>query len=145
MIIGRREICPALREWMARAGPAGEVAVATVGKIKTIVQMVALGFLLYRELLLGPPIFQIGEWLVAADPGPWWWIHTRAAWPALRAQENAVANMRVLPPGNEPVKWAGSTRESSVVEHDLAVGVRGSNPFSRSSLRSPARGASFFQ
>jgi O-antigen ligase len=66
VIIGREIAVSALREWMAELGQRAKVAVATVGKIKTVVQMVALGFLLYREPLLGLPIFRIGEWLLAA-------------------------------------------------------------------------------
>ena len=56
VIIGREIAVSALREWMAELGQRAKVAVATVGKIKTVVQMVALGFLLYREPLLGLPI-----------------------------------------------------------------------------------------
>ena len=48
VIIGREIVVSALREWMAELGQRAKVAVATVGKIKTVVQMVALGFLLYR-------------------------------------------------------------------------------------------------
>ena len=94
VIIGREIAVSALREWMAELGQRAKVAVATVGKIKTVVQMVALGFLLYREPLLGLPIFQIGEWLLAAAAILTLWSgfeYARAAWPALRAQEHAVA------------------------------------------------------
>ncbi|GAB1407318.1 CDP-diacylglycerol--glycerol-3-phosphate 3-phosphatidyltransferase [Thermomonas brevis] len=90
VIIGREIAVSALREWMAEVGQRAKVAVATVGKIKTVVQMVALGFLLYREPFLGLPIFVIGEWLLAAAAiltlrsG---YEYVRAAWPALRAQE----------------------------------------------------------
>ena len=94
VIIGREIAVSALREWMAEVGQRAKVAVATVGKIKTVVQMVALGFLLYREPLLGLPIFQIGEWLLAAAAILTLWSgfeYARAAWPALRAQEHAVA------------------------------------------------------
>ena len=90
VIVGREIAVSALREWMAELGQRAKVAVATVGKIKTVVQMVALGFLLYREPLLGLPIFQIGEWLLAAAAILTLWSgfeYARAAWPALRAQE----------------------------------------------------------
>ena len=69
VIIGREIAVSALREWMAELGQRAKVAVAAVGKIKTIVQMVALGFLLYREPLLGFPIFLIGEWLLRTLSG----------------------------------------------------------------------------
>ena len=90
IIIGREIAVSALREWMAELGQRAKVAVALAGKIKTIVQMVALGFLLYRESLLGVPVFQIGEWLlaVAAILTLWsGWEYLRAAWPVLRAGE----------------------------------------------------------
>ena len=90
IIIGREIAVSALREWMAELGQRAKVAVALVGKIKTIVQMVALGFLLYRQPLLGVPVFQIGEWLlaVAAILTLWsGWEYLRAAWPVLRAGE----------------------------------------------------------
>ena len=90
VIIGREIAVSALREWMAELGQRAKVAVATVGKVKTVVQMVALGFLLYREPLLGLPVFQIGEWLLAAAAILTLWSgfeYARAAWPALRAEE----------------------------------------------------------
>lgn len=97
VIIGREIAVSALREWMAELGQRAKVAVATVGKVKTVVQMVALGFLLYREPLLGLPIFQIGEWLLAAAAILTLWSgfeYARAAWPALCAQENAGVERR---------------------------------------------------
>jgi len=90
VIIGREIAVSALREWMAEAGQSAKVAVQAIGKIKTVVQMVALGFLLYREPLLGLPIFAIGEWLLAAAAMLTLWSgfeYARAAWPSLSAQE----------------------------------------------------------
>ncbi|MDX1549830.1 MAG: CDP-diacylglycerol--glycerol-3-phosphate 3-phosphatidyltransferase, partial [Lysobacter spongiicola] len=65
VIIGREIAVSALREWMAEVGQRAKVKVATLGKVKTVVQMVALVFLLYRDPLWGMPIFLIGEWLLA--------------------------------------------------------------------------------
>ena len=90
VIIGREIAVSALREWMAEAGQGAKVAVQAIGKIKTVVQMVALGFLLYREPLWGFPIFAIGEWLLAAAAMLTLWSgyeYARAAWPSLSAQE----------------------------------------------------------
>ena len=90
VIIGREIAVSALREWMAEAGQGAKVAVRAVGKIKTVVQMVALGFLLYREPLWGMPVFAIGEWLLAAAAMLTLWSgfeYARAAWPSLSAQE----------------------------------------------------------
>lgn len=90
VIIGREIAVSALREWMAEVGQRAKVAVAAVGKIKTVVQMVALGFLLYREPLWGMPVFAIGEWLLAAAALLTLWSgyeYARAAWPSLTAEE----------------------------------------------------------
>ena len=53
IIIGREIAISALREWMATIGAKSSVAVHQVGKIKTGVQMVAIGFLLFDGRLLG--------------------------------------------------------------------------------------------
>ena len=90
VIIGREIAVSALREWMAELGLRGKVAVAMVGKVKTTVQMIALGFLLYREPLWGMPIFLIGEWLLAASALLTLWSgfeYLRAAWPSLTAED----------------------------------------------------------
>lgn len=87
VIIGREIAVSALREWMAELGQRATVKVATIGKIKTIVQMVALVCLLYQEPLLGVNIFLAGEWLLAAAALLTLWsglAYLRAAWPVLR-------------------------------------------------------------
>lgn len=89
VIIGREIAVSALREWMAEVGQHAKVAVAMVGKVKTAVQMIALGFLLYRDPLLGLPIFLIGEWLLALAAVLTLWSgfeYLRAAWPALHEE-----------------------------------------------------------
>jgi CDP-diacylglycerol--glycerol-3-phosphate 3-phosphatidyltransferase/cardiolipin synthase len=53
VIIGREIAISALREWMAKLGQAGSVAVAYVGKVKTVSQMVAIPLLLYHDVLFG--------------------------------------------------------------------------------------------
>ena len=53
VIIGREITISALREWMAKVGASGSVAVAFVGKLKTAVQMTAIPFLLYDGALFG--------------------------------------------------------------------------------------------
>lgn len=87
VMIGREIAVSALREWMAEIGQHAKVSVAMIGKVKTAVQMVALGFLLYRDPLWGIPVFLIGEWLLAAAALLTLWSgfeYLRAAWPALR-------------------------------------------------------------
>ncbi len=53
IIIGREIAISALREWMAKVGQAKSVAVAFIGKLKTVTQMVAIPLLLFHETLLG--------------------------------------------------------------------------------------------
>ena len=53
IIIGRELAISALREWMATVGQAKSVAVAFIGKLKTVSQMVAIPLLLYHEPLFG--------------------------------------------------------------------------------------------
>ena len=53
VIIGREIAISALREWMAQIGAARSVAVHMLGKVKTVVQMIAIPFLLYHGVLFG--------------------------------------------------------------------------------------------
>jgi CDP-diacylglycerol--glycerol-3-phosphate 3-phosphatidyltransferase len=53
VIIGREIAISALREWMAHIGASRSVAVHMLGKLKTIVQMVAIPFLLFDGALFG--------------------------------------------------------------------------------------------
>lgn len=88
VIVGREIAVSALREWMAELGQRAAVKVASIGKIKTIVQMVALVCLLYQEPFYGLPIFGIGEWLLALAALLTLWsglAYLRAAWPIMRA------------------------------------------------------------
>ena len=64
IIIGREIAVSALREWMAELGTRSEIAVSILGKIKTITQMVALGFLIYEEPFIGIPVYLIGLILI---------------------------------------------------------------------------------
>ncbi|MUV14674.1 CDP-diacylglycerol--glycerol-3-phosphate 3-phosphatidyltransferase [Noviluteimonas gilva] len=92
VIVGREIAVSALREWMAELGQRKKVAVASIGKIKTIVQMVAVTLLLYQAPILGLPVFTIGEWMLAAAALLTLWSgfeYLRAAWPALREQAHA--------------------------------------------------------
>jgi CDP-diacylglycerol--glycerol-3-phosphate 3-phosphatidyltransferase len=54
IIIGREIAISALREWMAKVGQARSVAVAFIGKLKTVGQMIAIPLLLlYDDALFG--------------------------------------------------------------------------------------------
>jgi len=87
IIIGREIAISALREWMAQIGNHGRVAVSLVGKFKTIMQMIAVLLLLYREPVGFFPTLEIGLLLllVAAVLTLWSMLHyLMAAWPALK-------------------------------------------------------------
>jgi CDP-diacylglycerol--glycerol-3-phosphate 3-phosphatidyltransferase len=85
-IIGREIAVSALREWMAEVGKRSHMAVSLIGKTKTMAQMIAIPFLLWREPLWGLPIFQIGEVLLFLAAGLTLWSmlsYLRIAWPNL--------------------------------------------------------------
>ena len=52
IIMGREITISALREWMAQLGKTKSMAVATIGKLKTAAQMVAITLLLWQGPLL---------------------------------------------------------------------------------------------
>lgn len=87
IIVGREITVSALREWMAHLGARGKVAVSALGKWKTILQMTGLCLMMYRNDLLGLPIYDIGVVLlvIAAALTLWSMVsYLRAAWPELR-------------------------------------------------------------
>src|SRR5271157_991358 len=65
VIIGREIAVSALREWMAEIGARGKIKVSIWGKYKTIMQIVGLSFLLFRQSLFGIPIYKFGIILTA--------------------------------------------------------------------------------
>ena len=88
IIIGREITISALREWMATAGARASVAVHSLGKLKTIAQLVAIPMLLFHDPLFGViPIARIGAWLIVLAAGLTLWsmaYYLRQAWPHLR-------------------------------------------------------------
>lgn len=64
IIIGREITISALREWMAKVGHSGSVAVSMIGKVKTVAQMIAIPMLLYHTPLFGIDVQRIGTWLI---------------------------------------------------------------------------------
>ena len=92
VIIGREITVSALREWMAEIGARRKVAVSALGKYKTILQITGLSLMLFREPLLGLPVYEFGLWLtlVAAVLTLWSMVaYLRAAWPDLRGSLHA--------------------------------------------------------
>jgi CDP-diacylglycerol--glycerol-3-phosphate 3-phosphatidyltransferase len=118
VIVGREIAVSALREWMAELGQRARVAVATVGKIKTIAQMVALLCLLYSINPARPPhpmpwlgtyVFHVGDWLLAIAALLTLWSgfeYLRAAWPVLQSGERLSVDTAAT-----DSKIAGSMRE----------------------------------
>ena len=90
IIIGREIVISALREWMAEIGERGQVAVTGVAKIKTILQMVGVGAMLFSYPFFGLPVYEVGFWLVVIAAGLTVWssyLYLRAAWPHLNAAQ----------------------------------------------------------
>ena len=88
IIIGREITISALREWMALIGAPTSVAVSSLGKIKTVAQMVAIPMLLYFDVLFG--VIDTREWghwllLVAAVLTVWsMFYYLKRAWPLIK-------------------------------------------------------------
>ncbi len=102
IIIGRELTISALREWMAQIGAHTSVAVHSIGKFKTVAQLVAIPLLLCDRTLAGLDLRLIGSWLiyVAAVLTVWSMLYyLRRAWPWLRdADMDADA---AAPPASE--------------------------------------------
>ena len=90
VIIGREIAISALREWMAQIGASRSVAVHMLGKLKTVVQMVAIPFLLFDGALFGlidTRIWGTGLIYLAAVLTIWSMIYyLRKALPEIRAK-----------------------------------------------------------
>ena len=87
IIIGREIAISALREWMAEIGARHKMKVSGVAKFKTIVQIVGLSMMLFRQDILGLPVYWTGLGLTVAAAVLTLWsmaAYLRAAWPELR-------------------------------------------------------------
>jgi len=98
VIVGREITISALREWMAKIGASKSVAVNSLGKIKTVCQMVAIPMLLFYQPLdvgawvgkAGSIVIDItlwGNWLLylAAVLTIWSMLYyMKLAWPQIR-------------------------------------------------------------
>jgi cardiolipin synthase len=91
IIIGREITISALREWMAQMGASASVAVHSIGKLKTISQLVAIPMLLFHGVLFELLDTRIvGTWLIylAAILTVWSMVYyLRRAWPYLQASK----------------------------------------------------------
>jgi len=89
VIVGREIAVSALREWMAEIGQRARVRVAAIGKIKTVMQLVALVVLLVERNAETLRLYHVGEFLLviaAALTLISGVAYLRAAWPALREE-----------------------------------------------------------
>jgi CDP-diacylglycerol--glycerol-3-phosphate 3-phosphatidyltransferase len=89
VIVGREISVSALREWMAEIGMRATVKVAFIGKLKTVMQMVALVVLIvqHEKEAEALRLYHIGEALLVIAGGLTIWsglYYLRAAWPVLR-------------------------------------------------------------
>ena len=90
IIIGREIAVTALREWMAKIRADNFVKVNAYGKIKTIAQMTAIGFLLYFDPFLGIDIALIGTVLIYIACALTLYsmmVYLTAAWPHIEAND----------------------------------------------------------
>ena len=86
VIIGREIAVSALREWVAQSGARAGMAVSTLGKVKTAVQIIAIALLLYSQDLVGFPTLLVGELMlyVASALTIWSMVgYLKSAWPAI--------------------------------------------------------------
>ena len=95
VIVGREIAVSALREWMAGLGMRQSVAVSYLGKVKTVIQMMAVLFLLYYTPEITPDWFLILGYLMfygAAGLTLWsMFLYFKAAWPQLCGSDNQNA------------------------------------------------------
>ena len=90
VIISREIVVSALRELMAELGQRATVAVAMLGKIKTVSQMTALLLMLYRHDLGPIPVYWTGTVLLYVATVLTIWsmvVYLRVAWPVMTSQD----------------------------------------------------------
>lgn len=88
IIIGREIAISALREWMAQIGATRSVAVHMIGKVKTVVQMVAIPFLLFNGVLFGLVDTRVwGLWLI-------WIAAVLTVWSMVYYMQKALPEIR---------------------------------------------------
>jgi cardiolipin synthase len=88
IIIGREIAISALREWMAQIGASRSVAVHMIGKLKTVMQMVAIPFLLYDGMLFEVVDTHLwGVWLI-------WVAAVLTVWSMVYYLQKAIPEIR---------------------------------------------------
>jgi CDP-diacylglycerol--glycerol-3-phosphate 3-phosphatidyltransferase len=99
VIVGREISISALREWMAEVGLRATVKVAFIGKLKTVMQIVALVVLIvqHEKEATALRLYHIGEGLLVLAGVLTIWsglYYLRAAWPSLRGDAPAPSDTR---------------------------------------------------
>jgi len=94
VIVGREIGISALREWMAELGMRSRVRVAMLGKVKTVMQIVAIVVLLLEHDKEAQPLrnWYVGESLLVIAAGLTIWsglAYLRAAWPYMRDTDHS--------------------------------------------------------
>lgn len=91
VIVGRELTVSALREWMAGLGEREKVKVNVIGKLKTVSQLWAIGFLLYDEPIgqFEPTIVGYVLLYIATVLTLWSMVvYVQAAWPSMSNPED---------------------------------------------------------
>ena len=86
VIIGREIAVSALREWVVQSGARAGMAVSTLGKVKTTMQIIAIALLLYSQDLVGFPTLLVGELMLYVASALTIWSmagYLKSAWPAI--------------------------------------------------------------
>lgn len=86
VIVGREIAVSALREWMAEIGKRTSVAVTFIAKVKTCMQMVAIGVLLFYKPHMSVYVLCVGILLLYAAAILTLWsmlVYIKIAWPDL--------------------------------------------------------------
>ncbi|RJS95290.1 CDP-diacylglycerol--glycerol-3-phosphate 3-phosphatidyltransferase [Salinisphaera sp. Q1T1-3] len=90
IIVGRELTVSALREWMAELGERGVVAVGSLGKYKTALQMLAIFMMLFGLYQRGL-IFHVACAFLAVSAALTLWsmvLYLRQAWPRLSVEKS---------------------------------------------------------
>lgn len=104
IIVGREISISALREWMAQIGMRAAVKVAFLGKLKTVMQMIALTVLIVQQDARTLRLYHVGEVLLVIAGVLTIWsglFYVRAAWPALRG-DDVGSPSSTQPPSDNP-------------------------------------------
>jgi CDP-diacylglycerol--glycerol-3-phosphate 3-phosphatidyltransferase/cardiolipin synthase len=94
IIIGREITISALREWMAIIGERANVKVSMAGKIKTTLQMFGIAFMVYKNDIMGIPVYKLGFVLLVLAAIMTIWsmlIYLKAAWPFMANDQDPAS------------------------------------------------------